>query len=269
MHTGLARLRRAAVLAAALAFSALGRAAPDLSGGLPGCLVVIEPDGTETVVFGDDLADTPLPPCSTFKIWNTLIGLEEAILRDPDAPLWKWDGVERFVPEWNRDQTLRSAFTVSCVPAFQQLAREIGPERMQAWLDKLGYGNRDQGGRPDSFWLPREREPGILISPRDQARLVRRLLDGGLPVDEAGIATLRDLMKSESTAKGLLYGKTGSGQAVQVAAEAEPTALGWFVGFHEQDGRTRAFACVVTGEGASGKTARAAAARYFNQSGGD
>jgi beta-lactamase class D len=260
---GLQCLRRAAVLAAALAFSPGAHAAPDLFEGRTGCLVVIETDGRETVVAGGALADSPLPPCSTFKIWNTLIGLEEGIVADPDAPFWKWDGEERFMPEWNRDQTLRSAFTFSCVPAFQQLARDIGPERMQSWLDKLHYGNRDQAGRPDAFWLPRSGLPSILITPREQALLVRKLVDGGFPVRESTVATLSDLMRFEPVANGVLHGKTGSGNGVSITPEAKPADIGWFVGFLEEDGRKRAFACIVSGEGVAGKTAREAAARFF------
>jgi beta-lactamase class D len=259
----LPRLRRAAVLAAALAFAAGARASTDPFGGRPGCLVIIDPDGREQIVSGGLPADTPLPPCSTFKIWNTLIGLEEGILRDPDAPFWKWDGEERFMPEWNRDQTLRSAFTFSCVPAFQQLARDIGPERMQAWLDKLGYGNRDQAGRPDSFWLPRDGQRGVLITPRQQAVLLRRLLDGDVRVKDSTVATLRDLMKFEPVAGGVLHGKTGSGSGVRLKDGVDPSGLGWFAGFFEQDGQTRAFACVLLGDGVSGKDARTVAAEFF------
>lgn len=229
--------------------------------------MVIEPDGRETVVAGGALADSPLPPCSTFKIWNTLIGLEEGIVADPEAPFWKWDGEERFMPEWNRDQTLRSAFTFSCVPAFQQLARDIGPERMQSWLDKLHYGSRDQAGRPDAFWLPRKGLPSILVTPREQARLVRKLVDGGFPVRESTVATLSDLMKFESFANGVLHGKTGSGNGVSITPEAKPADIGWFVGFFEEDGRKRAFASVVSGEGVAGKTAREAAVRFFKSQG--
>jgi len=31
--------------------------------------------------------------------------------------------------------------------------RAGGAERMQAWLDKVRYGNRDIGGGIDAFWL--------------------------------------------------------------------------------------------------------------------
>ncbi|MFA5391380.1 MAG: efflux RND transporter periplasmic adaptor subunit [Candidatus Omnitrophota bacterium] len=57
-----------------------------------------------------------VPPCSTFKIYNTLMGLELGLIKDPDAPWYKWDGVHYNIDEWNRDLTLREAFRVSAVP---------------------------------------------------------------------------------------------------------------------------------------------------------
>ena len=42
----------------------------------------------EETVFAAETADTAFGPCSTFKIWNSLIGLEEGILTEPDAPFW-------------------------------------------------------------------------------------------------------------------------------------------------------------------------------------
>ena len=74
-------------------------------------------------------------PASTFKIANTLIGLETGILPDENAPM-KWDGVTRDMAAWNRDHTLRSAFQVSCVPCYRELARQIGLERMTSFVKK-------------------------------------------------------------------------------------------------------------------------------------
>ena len=52
-------------------------------------------------------------------------------ISSPEEAFYKWDRAIRFIPEWNKDMTLKEAFRVSCVPAFQNLARKIGPERMQ------------------------------------------------------------------------------------------------------------------------------------------
>ena len=92
-------------------------------------------------------------PASTFKIPNSLIALETGVVQDPDKDVFKWDGVKRDIEAWNKDHTLRSAIAVSAVPVYQEIARRIGQERMQKYVDLFEYGNRDIGGGIDQFWL--------------------------------------------------------------------------------------------------------------------
>ena len=91
-------------------------------------------------------------PASTFKIPNSVIALETGVVADPDKDIFKWDGVTRSIEAWNKDHTLRSAIAVSAVPVYQEIARRIGAERMQKYLDLLDYGNRDIGDGIDQFW---------------------------------------------------------------------------------------------------------------------
>ena len=92
-------------------------------------------------------------PASTFKIPNSIIALETGVVGDPDKDVFKWDGVTRSIEAWNKDHTLRSAIAVSAVPVYQEIARRIGAERMQKYVDLFDYGNRDIGGGIDQFWL--------------------------------------------------------------------------------------------------------------------
>ena len=227
-------------------------------GEMEGAFVLRDCATGEEIVFAEVIADTAFGPCSTFKIWNSLIGLEEGVIADPEAAFWTWDGEKRDFPGWNEDQTWRSAFAVSCVPAFQELARKIGEVKMQAWLEKLDCGNKDQCGRPDAFWLPRAGQKTIMISPRQQADLVCRMINGELPVKAESVALLTDVMKLESTERGTLYGKTGSGLR---EASAGPVSdvdfdMGWLVGFVESGGKRYAYACLVLGPGLRSKDAR-------------
>ncbi len=96
--------------------------------------------------------ETRFLPASTFKIFNALVALETGVIPDEHAT-FKWDGVERSVPAWNQDHDLASAISVSAVWYFQELARRIGRERMQEWIDRAKYGNQNIGGEIDSFWL--------------------------------------------------------------------------------------------------------------------
>ncbi len=188
------------------------------------------------------LSSRRFAPCSTFKIYNTLIGLDLGLVPGPDEPWYKWDGIQREIGGWNQDLTLREAFRASAVPAYQILARQIGPERMKKFIDQISYGNNDLSAGVDTFWLDRPNQKAILISADEQIQLLNKLLDGKLPFTKDNISVLKDVMKIVETKQGVLYGKTGSTMSVDGKG-----TLGWFVGFLEHDGKTYVFACNITG----------------------
>jgi len=209
----------------------------------PGCLVVIKCATAETYRYNPRLSAAKFPPCSTFKIWNTLIGSETGAITAADAPFYTWDGVTRAMPEWNSNLTVRQAFQVSCVPAFQALARKIGTVRMQTWLDKLGYGNRDISSGIDAFWLPERGRKTLLITPDEQAAMLAKLVTGKLPCSEKSRAVLKEVMLVKKTDLGALYGKTGTG-----ADDTGTHNICWFVGVVERQGEQYAFACLLLGD---------------------
>lgn len=220
--------------------------------GYDAALVIYNRATGEMVNINPARGNQRLAPCSTFKIYNTLIGLEIGLIKDADEPWYKWDEVKRDIEGWNQDLTLREAFKVSAVPAYQIMARKIGEARMKEYIEKIGYGSQDISSGIDIFWLPRPDTTSIKISADEQVALLNKLLDGKLPFSEKNIAILRDVMQVEKTGKGTLYGKTGSGTRPDGKWN-----LGWFVGFLEHNGTTYVFACNITGgDNPSGKTAR-------------
>lgn len=221
-----------------------------------GALVVIDVATESCLRFRSEIASEKLPPCSTFKIWNTLIGAESGYLSSADQPFYTWDGKQRSIAAWNKDLTLKEAFQASCVPAFQQLATKIGLPAMQSWIDKIEYGDHNLASGIDTFWLPVDGRKPILISPEEQARLMSKLMTGKLPFSQKSIALLKEIMLVQKTDRGSLYGKTGSGGGV-----------GWFVGFVESQGKTYSFACVLKGKNVMGIDARAIMETVFGKRG--
>lgn len=217
-----------------------------------GTLVLIDCGTGDKSIFNPKLAGTPFAPCSTFKIWNTLIGLENGLITSADQDFYHWDGEKRFIPDWNKNLTLKQAFQVSCVPAFQELARQIGSQRMQAALDKIGYGDRDISAGIDVFWLPAPGRKTLLITPLEQATLMQKLAAGDLPFSKNAQAVLKEIMTARSTLRGTLFGKTGSS-----GNDAEGQSLGWYAGYVESNGKSFAFTCLVQGKDLMGKDARA------------
>lgn len=225
--------------------------------GRHGCLVVINCANGARYQYPTHGTDEQLAPCSTFKIWNTLIGLENGIITSANEPFYTWDGVTRPIPEWNHNLTVQEAFQASCVPAFQALARTIGTVRMQQWIDTLEYGDRNISAGIDVFWLPEKGRTPILISPDAQAQLIVKLVTGKLPCSAHSLAVLKEIMRLKQTAHGTLYGKTGT-------ADPSVEYIGWFVGYVESHGETYAFACLLKEKGAIGKDARAVVEKIFS-----
>jgi len=169
-------------------------------------------------------------PASTFKIANFLIALETGVVSDPDKDIFKWDGVKRAIEPWNKDHTLRSAMAASVVPVGQEIARRIGAERMQTYVNLLEYGNRNIGGGLEQFWLTGD----LRIDPVQQIDFVDRLRRGVLPVSARSQDIIRDILTVTKTDTGLFRYKTGL-----LGAEIGKPSLGWVVGWAEKgEGRT-------------------------------
>ncbi|MEA2909131.1 MAG: hypothetical protein QOJ15_1212 [Bradyrhizobium sp.] len=172
-------------------------------------------------------------PASTFKIPNSLIALETGVVGDPDKDVFKWDGVVRSIEGWNRDHTMRSAIAASAVPVYQEIARRIGAERMQKYLDLFEYGNRDIGGGIDQFWLT----GNLRIDPVQQVDFVDRLRRGVLPVSKRSQDLVRDILPVTRVGDVVIRAKSGL-----LGAEIGKPSLGWLVGWAEKGSANTVFA---------------------------
>jgi beta-lactamase class D len=170
-------------------------------------------------------------PASTFKIANSLIALETGVVDDPDKDVFKWDGVTRPIEAWNKDHTLRSAIAVSAVPVYQEIARRIGPERMQRFLEQLDYGNHDIGGGIDQFWLT----GALRIDPVQQVDFIDRLRRGTLPVSKRSQDLTRDIIPTTKVGDAVVHAKSG-------LLGKEQGSLGWMVGWVEKSDQPTVFA---------------------------
>lgn len=216
-ETGLADWRGDAIGDAFLAESVLG------------AMIIESLDGSDSIVHNEDRAAVRFSPASTFKIVNTLIALDQGIVASRRST-FTWDGVERDVPVWNQDQTLASAFAVSCVWCYQQIARRVGPSVYLSELERLEYGNGLVGDAVDSFWLN-----GVLrISAREQINVMRGIVAKTVPYGLDHLDELRAIMLMEEGDGYRLYAKSG-----WTGAELH---TGWYVGYVESGGQTWLFA---------------------------
>lgn len=212
------------------------------------CIVIHEPAANQYSIHNLAQCEERLSPCSTFKVPNALVGLESGVLAGPDE-VKRWDGTEHSRQALNQDHDLASAMRDSVVWYFQDVAVDVGVERMQAALDAWGYGNRDISGGQDRFWL----SSSLRISALEQVRFMGELARDALPASPVNLAVVRALIRQADNLpagfRGELYGKTGS-------CTGPEGDYGWFTGFLLRDGRTYVFAVNVKGQGQWGVDAR-------------
>lgn len=207
---------------------------------LTGSFLLYDLRKNEYTAYQFDRSQRGFLPASTYKIINTLIGLETGILQDENT-IMKWDSVRREIDAWNQDHTLRSAFQVSCVPCYRALARKIGLPRMQAFATKARYGHMDiRAENLDHFWLTGNSR----ISPVEEIDFLRRVYGGQVPFSDHSRAVLKKVMLISETPAYKLYGKTGWATNIDSVKTTGPD-IGWFVGYVERGNDVYFFATNV------------------------
>jgi beta-lactamase class D len=173
-------------------------------------------------------AKQPLSPFSTFKITNSLIGLETGVIqnshqiltfdRNKYPPQVWWPSVWK-LPQYN----LARAFKYSMVAIYRQLATDIGQINMQNYVERFSYGNQNISSQLDNFWL----NGSLKISALEQVQFLQRVYHNQFNLKTTSLATLKSIMLVEELGETKIYGKTGAGKV------ADGTMLGWYVGFIE------------------------------------
>lgn len=179
--------------------------------------IIIESLNTKKVyIHNDKRANMPLSPASTFKIPHTLIALNEGIVNANSIIFW--DKTDKGMEPWNKNQTLESAFKLSCVWCYKEFASKIGVEKYKNYLKELDYGNRIVGNDVSDFWL----DGSLKITTFEQIKFLKRLYKNDLPFKQKDIDTLKNIMIDEKNENYTLRAKTGwEGR------------YGWYVGYVE------------------------------------
>lgn len=197
-----------------------------------GSFVLYDPQDDKYIFYNQDQFEQPFSPASTFKICNSLIGLETGVIKDENFVI-QWDSVVRN-PLWDKNHDLRTAFANSTVWYYQELARRVGGQQMKYWLDKSSYGNADTSGGIDQFWLT----GGLRISLRQQIDFLKRLHDNKLPFSKRSVDIVKNIMITQDTLDYVVRAKTGWGLHGS-------KDVGWFVGYVETKNKVYYFANCV------------------------
>ena len=206
-----------------------------------GCFLMYNFQSGKTLVYNQERCSQGFLPASTFKILNTLTGLETGIITGEDFVI-PWDSIPRQVPVWNQDHNLISAFQNSVVPWYQELARRIGTKRMQFHVSQASFGKMDiNNDNIDLFWLTGNSR----ITAFEQLDFQKRLILNELPFQQKNIDLVKKIMILEETPEYIFRGKTGW-------AVMDDKNIGWLVGYLEK-GKNK-YAYVINVESADEDT---------------
>ncbi len=206
-----------------------------------GAFVLYDYNNKFYIRHNEEQCNTKYSPCSTFKIPNSLIGLETGVIKDENFVL-QWDSVARNREELNMDHDLRSAIQHSVVWYYQELARKVGEEKMRYYIDTLNYGNKDISGGIDKFWL----DNSLKISAEEQVQFLYKLYTDSLPFSKRNMDIVKNIIIQDTMENGAVFsGKTGS----------NGSDLGWFVGTVQLGSNLYIFATNIVGDGANGMKA--------------
>jgi beta-lactamase class D len=210
-----------------------------------GAFVLYDQKNDRYIRYNEKRCRERFSPKSTFKIPNSLIGLDTGVIKDAEyvinwnrqkyPPQDNWN-IEPF-KHWAQDHRLRTAIKYSVVWYYRELALGVGQERMKKYLAAFSYGNQRMSGRVDEFWL----DNSLKISADEQVEFLKSLYAEKLPVSKRSIDIVKDILVLEQTPAYKLSAKTGGGSI------AEGKNIGWFVGYVETGGNVYFFATNIEG----------------------
>ena len=198
-----------------------------------GSFVLFDLEKNQYTCYNKAQLDSSFLPASTYKIFNSLVGIETGVIPDENYII-KWDGAIYSNESWNKDTDLKTAYKNSTYWYYQELARRVGEEKMKFYVNMAGYGNMDISGGIDQFWL----KGNLRISPLQQIEILKKLYENKLPFSERTFSIVKKIMIEEDTLGYVLRAKTGW-------ADQPGLDIGWYVGYIEKENKVYFFATCI------------------------
>jgi beta-lactamase class D len=214
------------------------------SAGVKGCFALFDNgQGHFTIYNLPRYRDTAYQPGETFDIAESLIALQTGAVNDENSPIFDpahfqedsadFGGHIPRVPHALRQYfQADSTYGVSAI----KIAERIGHDTLIKWLDSLHYGDPDTNTK---IFLQ------LKITPDQQLGLIKKLYFGQLPFFKRPQEIVRGMMKVESNSNYKLYYKTSN-----QGNTADGKALGWAVGWIEENGHPYFFVVNLDMDGA-------------------
>ncbi len=205
--------------------------------GYDGSFVLYDMKANQYHIYNENQSKLRVSPDSTYKIYSALFGLESDAITSENSTM-NWNGIHYPYESWNRDQNLSTAMKNSVTWYFQDLDKKTRLDRLQAYFNQIGYGNRNLSEGITQYWL----ESSLKISPIEQVQLLKAFYINQFGFKAKNIQTIKDVIKLEEKNGSLLSGKTGTGMV------NNKNINGWFIGYVETKDNTYFFATNIQKE---------------------
>jgi beta-lactamase class D len=202
--------------------------------GLVGSITIYDLKNDKWIYSDEKDTETKLLPASSFKILNSLIALEEKVIKINEV--LKWDGKNKMfrgkvVASWNSDTDIETAFKNSTIWFYVELSKKVGRKTYKKYLKKVNYGNLKLDEKGFDFWNYGD----FAVSPKDQINFLVKLYKNELPFSKENMEYVKKIMIQENNDNYILRGKTGWG----IRKEQE---IGWYIGYVEAKSNVYFFA---------------------------
>lgn len=212
--------------------------------GYDGVIVLYDYENDKLFTSHMNKTDKRVLPASTFKIFNTLMFLDLAVVEDT-SHVEKWDGKEykhkgKKISAWCKDTNLADAFRNSTVWYYKKKSKAILFPTYKKLMKKNKYGKvyGKTKTRGFDFWNEGKK---IGVSAKDQIKFLVKLKDYRLSFKPRHIDIVKELMVVDQTDDYIFRAK--SGWTISKSSKfKDGKDIGWYVGYVEYKDNSYFFA---------------------------
>ena len=187
-----------------------------------GCFTMLDNATGEIIVYNMGLDTMRFLPAETFDVLNGMIALHTGVLTDEKMNFSIKNLDSNNV---SKNVNITEAFKSNSVPFFQQVAKNIGQDTLQSWVDSVSYGNKNIGEQLDRVGI----NNSLKISPDEQLGFMKRLYFELLPFRKSVQISMKELMVMNDNTDYKLSYKTGAGK------NPKNENIGWMIGWIEEN----------------------------------
>jgi beta-lactamase class D len=162
------------------------------------CTLIYHEQNKEVSQWGDaSYCNQRSAALGTFQVPLALMSFDAGVLPNEQVRL-SWDGLKRAHPEWNKDHSASTWMRYSVSWYGQRLAKLLGPEKMQSYVDIMNFGNKDLSGGLATAWLPGNKESKstntLKISPQETLQFWNKFWQESFDLDKKSFSLTKRIL---------------------------------------------------------------------------